>query len=157
MWIVWTLGSIAAYVVVGLCLLPFYIRQEFREHEGELCQGKTCQKAAGSGPYGMTDSEKLDRKLKAIGECTSEDSGIMTAFWPVGLFVYIPDAVGKRALGKIKADAKQLVLLRAEQAVRDAEVQKIMKELRSGDTDAEAFVRAFAEAPMLQVAPTGKA
>lgn len=157
MWIFWVLGSIVTYIVIGLCLLPMYIRQEFRAHEGELCTGRTCQKAAGSGPYGMTDDEKLDRKLKAIAECASEDCGVMTAFWPIGLFVYIPEAVANRAIGKIKADAKQLIELRAEQAMRKAAEDKIIAELRAGNRDLGAFELALASAPLVQVAPSGKA
>lgn len=156
MWIVWTLGIIATYLGIGLCVLPSYIRQEFKGHENVLCHGKTCQKAASSGPYGMTDDEKLDRKLKAIAECSSEDSGIMVAFWPIGLFLYIPAAVASRAVGKIQSDAKQLIELRAEQAVRKAAEDKIIAELRAGNRDLGAFELALASAPLVQVAPKGK-
>ncbi len=158
MWVLWVLGSIAVYGGIGLSLMKFFMNSAMQMHGDNLCTDGCCPKERVPG-YDMLKQQKYhgnEFREERMQNCIMGEATFSSAIWPIAVFYHITQYTARGMYKGTRAKAVRLAQLEAEQAEREANVQKIVKELRNGDTDSEAFIRAFAEAPLVQVAPKGK-
>lgn len=151
------------HTFVGLGLMRFFVAFNTKDHAKGLCSSETCrpeESYSHGGYYSSTHLREVFREEYLPNErrdaCVVATSKRMSLFWIPALFSIVPQILATKHLSTAKADAARLAKLEAEQAEREVEVNKILEEMRTGETDLDLFAKALASAPLVQVAPKGK-
>lgn len=119
-WVI-ALAIIAAYVAIGLKLIPFFYRESVRKHKEYKCGGY--------------DSICRRNDEDSYRECAAWGASWVWTMWPIAVAVAVnlPRSIAAGAMAKDKVDAARLKELEAEAAVREAAVQRELVILRAGD------------------------